>query len=705
MSNGAQHVGAVEQAIEPEAAAFVGLDPAPEGVRRVARVDPTLLQLVLGGEATEQGLELYRRPVVDAQTRVRAEQGGVPTSQTRMPARGSPSSSTTRPSIDPGSPASRRDHEVRPDGALGRRDGGGAAPAGTRDGAPRPPRPSRLVSSSNRKVPSTPVVTIRMAAATWAPSSGLPDASSTWPRRGPTLGRRGTQRDPDGVVVDRRNRSLVFDEAVAGRHQPRIGEGGHAREDEAPVGVGPGGEGALLGLVQHDVERTPGTHSRARPRPAASSIGRLAASVTSPASETPGATTSTGSAVWPLVPEPTYAPQHGGPSARRRCARRPRARVVTVKVAVARASPGGTGASPRSSNRSAMPPTGRNSTSSTRPRDRARGRGGRRRLLGGRGAGARPWRPRPDPGRSGPRAGRARRRVEGLRCVDRGGGSNAFGFIGLALRVPEDARQHDDASEHHGARREQGPFRIHDEHSQGRAGRHLGAGADRRSRPDGRRRAPALDEGQQGRHPRSAVAAATRVEALPQALEAAPQARANRGFRHRQARGDVRRRELVEVPQEERRAEGLLQLGHELDEHAVRRSALDDVQAFAGRLGARHRGLAGAAPLLAAVLLAQAVAQDRGQPAPRAALAGVGARPPQRPDPGLLGQVVGGVRVRDQAARESAHPGDVLEQPSELGRAGFGDGGHGIADGMPQRECSIPDSPRNPLPPGAPAVG
>ena len=155
------------------------------------------------------------------------------------------------------------------------------------------------------------------------------------------------------------------------------------------------------------------------------------------------------------------------------------------------------------------------------------------------------------------------------------------------------------------------------------------------------------------------VAAVGPIETLAKEREAAHEAPAHGPAGNTEARGDLGRREVLVVTQQEGRSERLLERG-ELAREAL--LGLEPLREFVRRLARRElpdRALALGPAGLPAVMPAREVLRHRAQPGSQAPRGGTG----QGRKPGLLHEVIRRGRVAQKCTREPPQP---ARMPLEL---------------------------------------
>ena len=176
------------------------------------------------------------------------------------------------------------------------------------------------------------------------------------------------------------------------------------------------------------------------------------------------------------------------------------------------------------------------------------------------------------------------------------------------------------------------------------------------------RRARPQRERREQDQPRPAITAVRLVETAAQPLEPLLHATAHRARRDPELSRDLRRRESFRVAQEDRRAEWLGELADEPRELLLQLVAGEQLVARRrGDLALRRDHLLAHRPVrLAAPAKPRGIADHAREPRPHRALEIW--RPPERRDPGVLDEVVGLRAIADEARRQPAQPGRVLEQ-------------------------------------------
>jgi hypothetical protein len=217
-------------------------------------------------------------------------------------------------------------------------------------------------------------------------------------------------------------------------------------------------------------------------------------------------------------------------------------------------------------------------------------------------------------------------------------------------------------------------------------GRGLHGGGTSEERRGGRERAAGSQARDEGQDPGATVVAVGAVEVAAQEREPARHALARVVDARALARGDLARREPVDVAQEHRRATGLLERHHRRDQALLELRALDHL---AGRGRARLRPavvrLAPRAPRLAAQMRAHQRARHAREPAPQAALRARARRTLARQQPGLLHDVLGQAGVAHEAPRQGAHPVELGQHALAVERQGGSRSHHGSAQRGPPR--------------------
>ena len=182
------------------------------------------------------------------------------------------------------------------------------------------------------------------------------------------------------------------------------------------------------------------------------------------------------------------------------------------------------------------------------------------------------------------------------------------------------------------------------------------------NRPCRQRDAPLArrDQRRERRDPARAARAGPLLQAPPQPREPTLQPRLDRLEGLARARGDRAWRPTLEVAQQDRAPERLVEPLDLAHDPLLERDALVELVVDADRLVPGGALLALLPAALGAPELAGGVARDGGEPRPRRAP--VRQRPPQSGEPGLLRDVLRRARVADEAARERTYPVGVPQQ-------------------------------------------
>jgi len=184
-------------------------------------------------------------------------------------------------------------------------------------------------------------------------------------------------------------------------------------------------------------------------------------------------------------------------------------------------------------------------------------------------------------------------------------------------------------------------------------------------------------EGKQREGPRRAVVPG--VEARPQLVEAALEARAYGAAGNAEQRRDLLRRAVLVEPQQHGLAVRLLEREHGVDDLPVPGEPLGGAGV---RLGPRRALLAPAAPFPVPQRAVREIAHDAPEPGARAARPG---RVAHRREHRLLHDVVARVGVVDEPAGQHLHERPVLEQRLGIPRAST----HRSPDGVPAHGPSV----------------